>query len=310
MNMGRPAYFISKDNPGSEYAGEGAAALAAGSLVFKSHDAAYSAALLNKAKSLFALAYDHQGGSTISEPFYKSWSGFKDELAWAALWLYQASGQQDYLDKAEALYGECCSNTAGAAFSWDDKAPGVQLLLYKLTKKAVYSDGFQAYMDSWLTKQRTPKGLAFHNEWGPNRYASNTAFLALVGGSYGLQPAVYREFAESQINYILGDCCGGLNPQSKQPYYSYLIGYGDKYPRSPHHRGASCTLGWCACNEGPEPHILFGALVGGPGINDDYSDKCDDYVHNEVATDYNAGFTSAVAGLKHLSLTKQLPLST
>jgi len=43
-------------------------------------------------------------------------------------------------------------------------------------------------------------------------------------------------------------------------------------------------------------------MVGGPGEWDDYTDSCPDYVHNEVATDYNAGFTSAVAALKHRSL--------
>jgi endoglucanase len=47
--------------------------------------------------------------------------------------------------------------------------------------------------------------------------------------------------------------------------------------------------------------------VGGPGENDDYNDSCNDYVHAEVATDYNAGFTSAAAGLHHLRLVKKLP---
>ncbi|NEC93232.1 glycoside hydrolase family 9 protein, partial [Streptomyces sp. SID12501] len=45
-------------------------------------------------------------------------------------------------------------------------------------------------------------------------------------------------------------------------------------------------------------HVLYGALVGGPGsANDAYTDSRDDYVANEVATDYNAGFTSALAYL-------------
>lgn len=42
---------------------------------------------------------------------------------------------------------------------------------------------------------------------------------------------------------------------------------------------------------------LKGGLVGGPGKNDDYVDNQDDYVKNEVACDYNAGFQSAVAGV-------------
>lgn len=49
----------------------------------------------------------------------------------------------------------------------------------------------------------------------------------------------------------------------------------------------------------PNVHTLYGALVGGPGENDDYTDKRTDYTHNEVACDYNAGFQSAVAGVKN-----------
>jgi len=48
--------------------------------------------------------------------------------------------------------------------------------------------------------------------------------------------------------------------------------------------------------DGPNPHVLYGALVGGPGQNDQYTDRRTDYVSNEVACDYNAGFQSAVAG--------------
>lgn len=53
----------------------------------------------------------------------------------------------------------------------------------------------------------------------------------------------------------------------------------------------------------PSPHVLYGALVGGPGQNDDYTDDRSNYVNNEVACDYNAAFQGAVAG-KLLSLQK------
>ena len=43
--------------------------------------------------------------------------------------------------------------------------------------------------------------------------------------------------------------------------------------------------------------VLEGALVGGPGQWDDYDDRRDDYVKNEVANDYNAGFQGALAGM-------------
>ena len=43
---------------------------------------------------------------------------------------------------------------------------------------------------------------------------------------------------------------------------------------------------------------LYGALVGGPDQWDNYNDDRNDYVANEVACDYNAGFQSALAALK------------
>ena len=49
-------------------------------------------------------------------------------------------------------------------------------------------------------------------------------------------------------------------------------------------------------NKGPNPHTLYGALVGGPDGQDAYTDDRLNYVNNEVACDYNAGFQSTVAG--------------
>ena len=51
------------------------------------------------------------------------------------------------------------------------------------------------------------------------------------------------------------------------------------------------------------PHVLWGGLLGGPESDDSIvMDGCPDFMHMEVALDFNAGFTSAVAAMKHLSL--------
>jgi len=42
-------------------------------------------------------------------------------------------------------------------------------------------------------------------------------------------------------------------------------------------------------------HILYGALVGGPDRNDQYTDDRGQYTFTEVATDYNAAFSGAIA---------------
>lgn len=61
-------------------------------------------------------------------------------------------------------------------------------------------------------------------------------------------------------------------------------------------RPAICD--WTAFDS-PEdnPQTLYGALVGGPDINDLYVDDRADYVKNEVTLDYNAGFQSSIAEL-------------
>lgn len=64
-------------------------------------------------------------------------------------------------------------------------------------------------------------------------------------------------------------------------------------------RFSSCSSESRSCSiddTGDNPNILQGALVGGPDENDEYTDDRTDYIHNEVAVDYNAGFQGALAG--------------
>jgi len=75
MKMGRPAFAINPSKPGSDLAGETAAALAAASILFKSSNSGYSANLLNRAKQLFDFANKNRGTYADSIPkikdFYK-----------------------------------------------------------------------------------------------------------------------------------------------------------------------------------------------------------------------------------------------
>ncbi|MEO0407219.1 MAG: glycoside hydrolase family 9 protein, partial [Cyanobacteria bacterium P01_A01_bin.135] len=130
-------------------------------------------------------------------------------------------------------------------------------------------------------------GLAWLTDWGSLRYSSTTAFLAGVYSDTVDDPnGDYSQLAESQVDYLLGD-----NPQN----FSYLVGFGDDFALQPHHRNAS---GVDNINDpGPNAHTLYGALVGGPSAADDaaYSDSRSDFISNEVALDYNAGLTGALA---------------
>jgi len=119
-------------------------------------------------------------------------------MAWAAAFLYEATQDEDYLKAAESWYEQGGLHQAWA-FSWDSKGPGVQLLLLKLTKdegkRAVYKRDAENFVGGAMSKEQTPKGLAYWDQWGSNRYASNGAFIAVVGSMYDVQTEVSPLFS-------------------------------------------------------------------------------------------------------------------
>ncbi|KAK7094143.1 endoglucanase A-like [Littorina saxatilis] len=310
MTMARPCMKLGPGKPGSDVAGEWAAALAAGYLVFKEKgDTAYATKLLTAAESLYAWAKANPGTYTSSiqgaGQFYSS-SGYKDEMCEGGVWLYRATNNQEYLSAAKTYH----ENAWAWALSWDDKKVACQLLLFEETQDAAYKQEVVGYMDGWLPSGQvsyTPCGLAWRDKWGANRYAGNSAFLALAAAEAGISTAKYRAWAIEQINFLLGDNNhdGGC--------FSYAIGVGTKYPKSPHHRSASCPDRPAPCSEanlhasGPSPQLLVGALVGGPDQSGNYKDDREDYVMNEVAIDYNSGYHSSLAGIVHLKATNNFP---
>ena len=314
----RPAFKIDEAHPGSDLAAEAAAALASSSMLFRAGDAAYADKLLQHAKELYDFADKYRGrysdAITDAADFYKSWSGYIDELVWGASWLYIATGDTKYLTKAEGLFDSLGYENQTTipkykeALSWDDKTYGCYVLLAKITNKSKYHTCAQRWLDWWshgyAARQAgktswtgdsgiayTPSGLAWIRSWGPIRYAANTAFAALAYIKCTDVPDVkkklYYNWAKSQIDYALG------NNELKR---SYVCGFGTNPPVKPHHRSMH---GPYLDDNGRTPvnsrHVLYGALVGGPSQDGSYADDRLDAVRNEVATDYNAGFSSVLA---------------
>ena len=308
MPMSRPSYKIDATHPGSDLAAETAAAMAAASILFATDDPAYSAQLRTHAIQLYTFADTNRGiysnSITDAGSYYRSFSGYNDELVWGAIWLYRATGDVAYLNKAEAYYanlsveGQSTDKSYKWTLGWDDKSYGCYILLAKLTGKAVYKADAERFLDYWTTGvngQRvtyTPGGLAFLDVWGSLRYAANTAFLALYYQSIATTAAkgtTYYNFAVNQIRYMLGS-----NPLNR----SFVCGYGVNPPSNPHHRTAHGA--WSNNLIGPPTqsrHIIYGALVGGPGSGDAYTDDRGNFQSNEIATDYNALFSGALAKL-------------
>lgn len=309
--MERPTYKIDTSCPGTDLAAETSAALASSSILFRNQgDREYADLLLTKAEKLYDFADNYRGKYSdclaAAVPFYTSVNGIQDEVVWGAIWLHKAKTAQadysysgEYLAKAEAEY-EVMSKPYDYTYQFDDKSYGIYVLLAQETGKLEYQQRTEAWLDFWTVGHQgrritySPGGLAFLVEWASLPLTANTSFVAFIYSDWlksqgeFTKARRYFDFGVSQINYILGQ-----NPARR----SYLIGYGDNYPQNPHHRTAHGS--WL--NKMTEPvsnrNLLMGALVGGPDQNDQWQDDRTDWVKNEVAISYNAGFIGAVAKL-------------
>ncbi|KAA8524739.1 hypothetical protein F0562_011162 [Nyssa sinensis] len=338
MTTSRQAYKIDENNPGSDLAGETAAAMAAASIVFKKTNPHYSHLLLHHAQQLFEFGDKYRGkyDSSVEEvkSYYASVSGYMDELLWGGLWLYMATDNEFYLkyviNKAHSFGG---IGWAITEFSWDVKYAGLQIIAAKLHMEGKhkehnhilerYREKAEHYICSCLKKNNgsnnvdhTPGGLIYIRQWNNMQYVSSAAFLLTVYSDFlrksdqklSCHGVVGHEelltFAKSQVNYILGS-----NPMNM----SYLVGYGPSYPTRVHHRGASIVSyrenkGFIGCTQGydnwysrvePNPNVVVGALVGGPDCLDNFSDERGNYMQTEACTYNTAPLVGVLAKLNH-----------
>lgn len=220
-------------------------------------------------------------------------------------------------------------NPESSALSWDNKLPAAMMLLTRLRISLnpgyPYEDALRSYhnttdlaMCSYLQRYNvynwTRGGLIQldRGQGKPLQYVANAAFLASLFADYlstAGAPGWYcgpdfilvddlRSFAASQINYILG-----ANPMNM----SYVVGYGNNYPKYVHHRGASvpnnnktysCKAGWkWYQNRSPNPNTIIGAMVGGPHNFDEYKDVRSNHNHTEPTIAGNAGLVAALVSL-------------
>ncbi|EGD48896.1 glycoside hydrolase family 9 [Ruminiclostridium papyrosolvens DSM 2782] len=301
----RPAYYVATpENPGSDVAGDAAAALALMYLNYKDKDSTYAEKCLTYAKDLYDFGMTYRGNSK-GQSYYLPRT-YLDELMWGSIWLYVATNDNKYMDNVEKLMIEK-GITGGNSFNdnwtqcWDYVLTGVFTKLATLSKNPLYKSIADDHIDYWQNRLKTtPAGLKYLDSWGVCKYPAAESMVQLVYYKYfGNQKCL--DFAKSQIDYILGD-----NPNNM----SYEVGFGDNYPKYPHHRAASGVLEGPPADEKkelPERHILYGALVGGADMNDEYHDNVNEYVYSETGLDYNAGFVGALAGMSEFFGKDQVP---
>ncbi|CAA7391952.1 unnamed protein product [Spirodela intermedia] len=331
MDTPRTVYSVTPDRPGSEVAGETAAALAAASMAFREADATYAERLLRGATTTFEFADSYKGAYSDDTglkagvcPFYCDFDGYQDELLWSAAWLRRASANVSFLS-----YIQNNGKTLGAddninEFGWDNKHAGINVLISKefLEGEVLWLQSYKQSADSFMCTlvpesssphiEFTPGGLIYKPGGSNMQHVTSIAFLLLAYADYlarssrtvdcggvAVDPSSLRRLAKQQVDYLLGD-----NPMGM----SYMVGYGESYPQRIHHRGSSLPAKadrpeQIGCKEGspyfnsqaPNPNILVGAVVGGPGEDDAYGDDRPDFRKSEPTTYINAPLVGVLA---------------
>jgi len=304
MTMERPTVCkLTPENGASDVTGQMAAALASASILNKKYGNTEKAELyLKHAIEIFDFADKYRDVYNNPCPegasFYPS-ASYKDELVWGAAWVYRASGDEKYYQKADEYYDSLAlsgRNLIGP-ITWDDASSGIVFLMSKPgfgSNWERYLGEAQHYVDQYLNDKgaRTDGGMLWYSSvsgWGSARHAMAGTFLYCIFNTYH-KPTdpKYFNFIQEQADYILGN-----NPFNRSLVVGSIPGYE---PLNVHHRGSH---GGYSPLSPPEHNMypLYGALAGGPLQNDFWDDDRNNYVTNEVACDYNAGITGVMAYL-------------
>lgn len=157
--------------------------------------------------------------------------------------------------------------------------------------------------------RKSPGGMYWIQSWNNMQYVTTAAFLLTVASDYyeaahqtlkhctaSVTNAEMMAAGTQQVDYILGKNSRGT---------SYLVGFGTNFPQRVHHRAASIATP-VSCKDGfsrfyfatsSNPHVIDGAITGGPDANDNYNDQRDDYAMAEAVTYNTAPMVGVLARL-------------
>ncbi|KAG0319935.1 hypothetical protein BGZ97_001128 [Linnemannia gamsii] len=310
----RTSFKVTNTSPGTDVMADAAAAFASCSMLYrdKLKDTTYATTLQTHATSLFQVAETarpqqvYQNVVPAAKCCYAS-SGFIDELAWGAAWMYKLTGDVSFANKADNYIGQLNARSAQVnTITWDDKSSLVYILMAGATPPDLRTKWLglaQQYADvvadAGKPKSRTEGGLFYsmgNSQLDSSVVAANAAFALQIlasnmnttGSSDHGRINAYTGFAVKQVEYLLGD-----NPE----WTPYVVGVHPNSPANPHSAPASGGTDIDNIDTSPkeERWTLYGALVGGPDLNDRFQDERSKWEQSEVALDYNAPFTALMA---------------
>ncbi|MDY4018326.1 MAG: glycoside hydrolase family 9 protein [Ruminococcus callidus] len=269
----------------SNVAAQYAAALAQNYIISgREEDLTYATALYNFAAKYRKMTYDQ---STYQD------KDVQDDISWAAGWMYLATKQDDYLTENSKYTSS--TNDWTKDYCYANASLGAAIINAEITGNWSYAT---SCIDSVVNANQNQYYVM--NSWGSARHNTLMQTCALVVSHHKEESGKdYSEWAQKQMNYILGDNNANV---------CLVVGWNDVSATSPHHRAASNLTNssdwheynsWDGDYASSGGHILYGALCGGPTSSDftTYQKTAKDATSNEVALDYQVGLVGAAAGL-------------
>ncbi|KAL0435911.1 UNVERIFIED_CONTAM: Endoglucanase 17 [Sesamum radiatum] len=271
MDTPRSVFKIDKNTPGTEVAAETAAALAAASLVFRKCDPNLLQDFGQKGyqvnEFVFEFADKYRGAYSVGLkpyvcPYYCDFSGYQDDLLWAAAWLHKATKSRTYLSYIQANGQTLGADESDYTFGWDNKHVGARILLSKafLVQNVQPLHDYKSHADSYICSLI------------PGTPFSTAQFT----------PDVIHGWVWSEVPLRIHHRGSSLPSVAAHP------------------SKIQCSSGFSIMDsQSPNPNILTGAVVGGPDQNDRFPDQRSDYEQSEPATYINAPLVGALAYLAH-----------
>ncbi|MBO4578801.1 MAG: glycoside hydrolase family 9 protein [Clostridiales bacterium] len=282
--------------------GDFAAVMAMASRVYKPFDKSFADKCLEASKKAYAYMEANAAADTtgfinpddVATGEYPDASN-KDEFFWAAVELFETTGDQAYLDKAKELY----KANMELGLGWIEMGLyGIHT--YLLSGKADKNDDFYKTLRERVIEELQFDSIVanrdgYYNKmaqfpWGSNLTICNNGMLYYLGYLM-TDEKDYYDLASYQVDYIMGMNATG---------YSFLTGFGEHAAENPHHR-ASQNKGHAVPgmvvggpNSKPEDPYAISVLLGVPGAKS-YVDNDTAYSINEVAIYWNSPFIYILA---------------
>lgn len=337
----RPAFYVTAEDPGAEIPAVLSAALSSAALLLQEDDPDWAEEALEHSVSLynFAKKYPVSVRKNSNEEVNNYTGGsLESEMAWSAVWLYKATGNDTYLAEAQAYFDQM----GGAiefppTFEAGKKDVAVAILLADITKDTAYvnyanTQFFDAYLNQNV--QHTNAGAAHPYHWGGNRAPANLAFLTQVYAPIVVKitgdtayAARLLNYGAHQANYLLGDAgrswivgFGGFGESNDNPAYIwhkasyYSIKTWDDSLGE--HIFMTPIFGPWASNQKkptvmkskllfessrlPQAHIAYGTMFSSPLMDDSMVASRKDYSYTEPTLEYQAGLVGALAGMSEM----------